>query len=94
MISRTQASDNIFRGRKQVHEEMQQPEKVQKVRWLPQEDEGEVSGSRGSVSLVGVTAAWHFQHQERAGSVVGSHSSLFAACQCLIILTSEIARVD
>lgn len=55
---------------------------------------GPLSPSRSSAPLGDVTAVWHFQHQESMGSVVRSHGSLFAACQCLIILTSEKARVD
>lgn len=49
---------------------------------------GQFSPSRSSAPLGGVIAA-----NERVGSV-GSQGSLFAACQCLIILTSERARAD
>lgn len=45
LTSCTQASENIFHGRKQAHEEMPRIKEAQKGHWLAWEDEGEVSGS-------------------------------------------------
>lgn len=97
LISCTQASENIFHSCKQAHEEMPQTKEAQEGHWHAWEDEGEVSGSVFTQQKRCSPGRCHsspaFQHHERVGSV-GNRGSLFAACQSLIILTSDRARAD
>lgn len=97
LISCTQAIENIFHIFKLVHTEMPRAEEAPKSHWLAWKDEGEAYGSVFTQQKQCSPGRCHsspaFQRQERLDNI-RSHSSLFAACQCLIILTSGRVRAD